>query len=340
MTALKGGAVEAFLRKPDPHCRVVLVYGPDAGLVSERMETLAKLFVDDPNDPFQLVRLDGDDIAGDALRLADEAHTVPLFGGRRAIRVRTGSKNLAPSLAPLLATPPQDAVVLVEAGDLPPKNPVRSAVEASPHAAALPCYADEARDLPRIVEAGLAEHGLRIEEEARGFFISLLGADRLSTRSEIEKLGLYARGRGVVKLADVEAVMADTGAVNLDAVIDSVFTGDAATLDAMLRRCLDEGSDPGMLVGAVLRHAYVLQKARIAIESGTDFTTAEGAARMHFKRKDAFRKQLRNWTAAALDDATARLAETQAIVRRHPRIAAAALSRALLAIALAAGRRG
>ena len=340
MTALKGGAVESFLRKPDPRCRVILVYGPDAGLVSERMEALAKLLVDDPSDPFQLVRLDGDDVAGDPLRLADEAHTVPLFGGRRAIRVRAGAKNLAPCLAPLLTTPPVDAFVVVEAGDLSPKNPVRSAVEASPNAAALPCYADETRDLPRIVDAGLAEHGLRIEEEARGFFISLLGADRLSTRSEIEKLALYARGTGVVRLADVEAVMADTAAVNLDAVVDSAFTGDAETLDSMLGRCLAEGSDAGMLVGAVLRHAYVLQKARIAIESGTDFTAAETAARMHFKRKDAFRRQLRNWSAAGLDEVIERLADAQATVRRNPRLAGAALSRALLGIALAAVRRG
>ena len=47
------------------------------------------------NDPFALVRLDGDALASDPARLVDEATTVPLFGGRRAIRVRAGSRNLA-----------------------------------------------------------------------------------------------------------------------------------------------------------------------------------------------------------------------------------------------------
>jgi DNA polymerase III delta subunit len=61
---------------------------------------------------------------------------------------------------------------------------------------------------------------------------------------------------------------------------------------------------------------------------------------MHFKRKDAFRRQLRNWSAAGLDEVIERLADAQATVRRNPRIAGAALSRALLGIALAAVRRG
>ena len=339
MAALKGGDVEAFLRRPDPRYRVVLVYGPDSGLVSERSASLARILVDDPEDPFQFVRLEGDEIAGDPLRLADEANTVPLFGGRRAIRVRAGSRNLAPALAPVIAAPPQDAVIVIEAGDLPPRNPLRAAVEGAACGAAMPCYADDLRDLPGLVDRALRERGLEIDGDARSALVAALGADRLASRSEIEKVALYAHGRGRVTLDDVEAVTADTAAVNLDALIDAVFAGDPQTLDTMHRRCLDEGMDPGMLIGAALRHAYLLQKTRIAIESGTPAGDAENAARVHFKRKPAFQRQNRIWTAAALDDAIARLAEAQAMVRRSPRISGALASRVFLSLASAAGRR-
>lgn len=339
MAALKGGDIEAFLRRPDPRYRVVLIYGPDSGLVSERCAVLARGLVDDPDDPFQFVRLEGDEIAGDPLRLADEANTVPLFGGRRAIRVRSGSRNLAPALAPVLAAPPQDAVIVIEGGDLPPRNPLRAAVEAAPSGATLPCYADDIRDLPGLVDRMLRERGLDIDPDARSLLVAALGADRMASRSEIEKVALYAHGCGRVTVADVEAVTADTAAVNLDALIDAVFTGDAATLDSMLRRCLDEGMDAGVLIGSALRHAFLLQKTRIAIESGTPATEAEAAARVHFRRKQAFQRQNRIWTAAALDDAVARLAEAQALVRRSPRIAGASTSRVFLSLASAAGRR-
>ena len=55
--------VDRFVRDPDPRVGLVLVYGPDAGLVRERAERLTRAIVDDPGDPFRLVRLTAADIA-------------------------------------------------------------------------------------------------------------------------------------------------------------------------------------------------------------------------------------------------------------------------------------
>src|ERR1700758_363729 len=93
MVALRGKEIDAFLARPDPARPVVLLYGPDAGLVRERAEALLVSAVDDPNDPFSLVRLDGDELSAEPSRLVDEAMTIPLFGGRRAIRGRAGSRR-------------------------------------------------------------------------------------------------------------------------------------------------------------------------------------------------------------------------------------------------------
>jgi len=102
MVALKTGHIDSFVAKPDTARAVVLVFGPDAGLVSERVDAIVKISVDDINDPFALVRLDGDVLASDPARLIDEATTVPLFGGRRAIRVRAGSRNIVPAVEAVL----------------------------------------------------------------------------------------------------------------------------------------------------------------------------------------------------------------------------------------------
>ena len=84
MTAIKAADVDSFVARPDPARPVVLVFGPDAGLVSERVNALIKASVDDMNDPFSLVRLDAEELAADPARLVEEAQTIPLFGGRRA----------------------------------------------------------------------------------------------------------------------------------------------------------------------------------------------------------------------------------------------------------------
>src|SRR5438105_3570022 len=77
MTLIQPRSADAFVRKPDAHMAIVLVYGPDTGLVSERVKALVKVSVDDPEDPFQLVQIDGDEVSSDPARLADEAFTIP-----------------------------------------------------------------------------------------------------------------------------------------------------------------------------------------------------------------------------------------------------------------------
>src|SRR5215470_17402891 len=54
MVAVKAADVDAFVARSDSARRVVLVFGPDAGLVSERVRALLAASVDDMNDPFAL----------------------------------------------------------------------------------------------------------------------------------------------------------------------------------------------------------------------------------------------------------------------------------------------
>ena len=112
----------------DPRIGIYLVYGPDIGLVNERAKIVAERAVDDPADPFQLIRLDGDDIAGDPGRLADEAGTMGLFGGKRALWIRATSRNIAPAIDAVLKNELQDTIIVVEAGDLAKTSPLRNLV--------------------------------------------------------------------------------------------------------------------------------------------------------------------------------------------------------------------
>src|SRR3984893_18242036 len=103
MVALKAAEVDAYIAARDPTRTIALAFVPDAGLVSERADAMVRAAVDDPNDPFALVRLDGDELAGDPSRLIDEANTVPLFGGRRAIRVKAGGPAFCGAVVTLVA---------------------------------------------------------------------------------------------------------------------------------------------------------------------------------------------------------------------------------------------
>src|SRR5438105_282143 len=142
MVALKPAQVEAFLARPNPAQPIVLVFGPDAGLVRERAQALIGAAVDDPGDPFSLARLEGDELASEPTRLVEEANTIPLFGGRRAVWVKAGARNFTPAVEALLAAPAPDCRVVIDAGDLKRNAPLRAICERPRNAVAPPCYAD------------------------------------------------------------------------------------------------------------------------------------------------------------------------------------------------------
>src|SRR5579864_3127988 len=137
MVALRGREIDTYLARPDPARPIILLYGPDAGLVRERAEALLASAVDDANDPFSLVRLDGDELSAEPSRLVDEALTIPLFGGRRAIRVRAGSRSFASGIDALADVPLKDCRIVIEAGELRPESPLRKACERARNAAAI-----------------------------------------------------------------------------------------------------------------------------------------------------------------------------------------------------------
>lgn len=340
MVAIKKADADAFAARPDKSRPIVLLYGPDAGLVRERAERIIRASVDDLNDPFALVRLEGDDLASNPSRLLEEAHTIPLFGGRRAIWIKAGSRNFAPAVEPLLSAPPADCRIVIEAGDLRRTSPLRTICEKAKASAAIACYADDERDLARLIDEELREAKLAIAPEARSTLVSLIGGDRQASRSEIRKLVLYAHGRPQVGLDDVLAVVADASALMLDAVADAAFAGRTGESETQFAKALDAGTSAGTIVSAALRHVAQLHKARLAIEAGEQ---ADEALRgfippLHFSRKPTVESALKAWTSSRLERAMELLADALFNARRTPALAEALGQRVILQVAMAARR--
>jgi DNA polymerase-3 subunit delta len=335
MVSVRHSEADRFIAKPDRSIHVYLVFGSDNGLVSERARTLAHASVADPKDPFQLIRLDAETVAADPVRLVDEANTLPLFGGRRAIWVEAGTKSFNTAVETLLTAPPPDCVLIIEAGPLKRDAPLRRMIEKSPIAAAIECYPDDAAGLGRLIEREVEAIGATISAEAKQVLIASLGSDRLSTRSELEKLLLYAHGSRQIRLEDVEAIVTDASALSLEAAIDGAFASDFATIDATASRVYAEGGDTTQLLSAALRHGILLHRARLELDRGATTAAAIDAVapRLFFKRKQALERQLRLWNEIRLARALALLADAIGRARREHRLAEIITVRAMWSVA-------
>jgi DNA polymerase-3 subunit delta len=342
LVALRGKDIDAFLARPDPGRPIILLYGPDAGLVRERADALMASAVDDPNDPFSLVRLDGDELSAEPSRLVDEAMTVPLFGGRRAIRVRAGSRSFASGVDTLADSPIKDCRIVIEAGELRPESPLRKACERAKTAVAIGCYPDTERDLAKLIDEELRVSNLRIAPDARAVLMSLLGGDRQASRNELRKLALYAHAAGEVTLDDVMAVVADASELKLDPIVDAAFAGNPAVVESEFAKAMVAGTYPGVIISAAQRQAAWLHKSALAIAEGTPASAVleGGFPRLHFSRKGAVEIALSNFSAMRLVGIIDQLGTAALEMRKQASLAAVIAQRTLLAIAANAKRRG
>lgn len=303
----------AFLKAPDPAVRVVLVYGPDRGLVRERLDILTRTVVDDIADPFRIAEMPANTVKDDPARLADEAAALSLTGGRRVVRITDATDALSDTLGAFLDAPAGDALVLVMAGELGPRSSLRKLCEGAGAAAALACYADDGMALEQVIREALRPHAMTVGHDAMAYLVAHLGGDRLLTRAELDKLITYKGAPGEITLTEASACVGDTAALGLDDLAMAVADGDDAQAQRVLDRLLRSGTGPIPILRGVSRHFQRLHLAAGAMAGGASADQAVGGLRPPPipKHRARLTAQARRWDTARLGQALDLLLEAE-----------------------------
>lgn len=342
MTAVKPRDQDRFLQNPPDAVRLFLIYGPDNGQVTQRCRGLEKTLEAASASGGALIQLLPDDLSSDQARLATEAYSTSLFGGMPIIRVSApdGRQNIMASLKPLLDTPPEEAFVIVEAGDLKPSSPIRKGFEAAPRAASIACYEASQSDMASLIKRKLSHANLTIDNEALDIMVANLATNRLLAENEIDKLVLYAGDSERITAIDVIAIIGESLDLRFDRLIDNALLGHAEALENDLNRLKSERQSPALLLSQTLRHLILLARLRQDIDQGTSVSGVIEKARppIFFKRKANVTATLRIWPSRALATARKGIADTLLATRRQPHLDYALTFQALHRVA-AMGRR-
>lgn len=331
MVAYKASAVASFVKSPKPECRAVLVYGPDAGMVTERASALAQRFVGRDKGETEMVRLDERDLADNPARLEIELNTKPMFAAQSVVRVTAGPRLDVPALKALIAGEFANALI-VEAGNLRTDSALRKLFESHKTAAALPCYSDD-RSLAGLIEAELERAGLSIDREARDYLMTRLGADQALSRAEVVKLALYAQGAGRVSHEDVEAIVGDAAETALENFVYATSGGDPRAALSELQRLAAAGTDKQAALSALGRHFTQLHRvASAASGAGLEQSVRSLRPRPHFKREPIFVAHCKRWGAARLAHALPLIQEAIRRSRRSPDLEGAFAERLVLTL--------
>ena len=335
MSIVKSTVADAFVQRLPNDIRFYLVHGADEGLTHDRSKAIVHNLVDGDLNPLRLVRLDGDLVARDPGALADEVRTVSMFGGSRAIWIDAQGRDLLPALEPLFARPPTDCTIVIKAGQLRKEAALRSVFESMPNGVSIECYSDELGALGNLIDSEIRLAGLSIAPDARYALLALLGADRQTTRGEIEKLTLFASGKARIEAVDVEAVVADAAPSNLDDLIDHTLLGDLLAVEASATRFFHEGGDPDFLMMRLVARLTLLHGLRIEMDQGRPFDAACQAVfvRLPAAARRSLARQAERWTSESIARRLPSARAASARVRGEPRLARVLATRLLWTLA-------
>ena len=312
--------IASFLAKPDPAVRIILVYGPDAGLVRERVMHLAKLTVSDLNDPFRVASVPPSALSEDAGRLFEEMAAQALGGGRRLVRLQTPGESVAGMIGALIQEMPDaDSLLLIEGGDLDKRSKLRAVCEdETPLACAIPCYVEDTAARQRTITDILTAEAIKAPREVVAALADILPPDRMAMRSELEKFAVYVGKGNAASLADVHASVQDAGAAELDDLIFAVGGGEAKRAMQLIERLFAEQTAPVALLRAAQRHFVRLHWARAQMDNGLNATDAVKRLQppVFWKHESAMAAQLRRWPRARAEQALRRLYDAEAAVKR------------------------
>jgi DNA polymerase-3 subunit delta len=342
---IRSAAIDAFLKAPPPKVEIVLLHGRDAGLVRERSKSLEALVLGPGADAFRRIELGEPALKEDPGALYAEAAALAMMGGRKFIRVRISTEPASAALEAYVAAragggPRPDALIVIEAGELKAAQKLRKLAESCDFAAALACYPDDSGSLEAFLDRHCREAGARLTPQAKSLLLDRLGADRGTSRQELDKLLLYAGSTPEIEARDVLAIVGDGAAAELDQLIEAVLSGDSAATARLAQR-LRQTAAPVRILRALSLQLDRIAAARSAPggRAANQFdgrSAPAGGRTASYSQAQSTARHLGRWSAPMTARAQGLVLEAEISCKTTGYPAEAIVERTLLMIARAA----
>lgn len=328
-------SIEAYITRPDPRHRAMLLYGPDAGLVRERAKRLTASMLGSAPDPFALVELTEAAILADPARLSDELSAISMMAPKRVILVRDAGDKLTKIIEGAAQAFNDSTLLIICADELSTRSSLRAWFDKENACASLACYKDEARDVQDVIRKSFAAAGISADYDIVQYLSQQLGNDRYVTYQELEKLITYAGDEKQFRLAEVQALVEYNRDTHLDDVVTAVADRNLQSLDAMLTLMLREGTQPIAWIRALQRYFNRLYSIKSQMMNGSQ--TAEQIIQslrppVFFKQVPSLTRHVQNWNLGQIVKALKLLVAAELACKTSDLPPVAASSRKLLQV--------
>lgn len=214
--------------------------------------------------------------------------SMSLFAEKKLIELRLRSAKLDDAARKLLiaylSAPPPDTVLLMTSPRLD-SSATRTQWyrQIEEKCLVVPLYAIDPHRLPEWIVSRAQQRGLQIDPDAVQLLADRVEGNMLAADQEIEKLSLlFGAGRtsqgpsqpnspaddARITVQRIARSVADTARFTVFNLIDACLAGQGVRAIRSLRRLRDEGSEPLMILGMMVKEVRLLTELRLGLDRG------------------------------------------------------------------------
>ncbi len=253
--------------KKGKYRHVYLIAGKAELLISEATEFLTDQFQKKVESSLNIRQLDAEETRAE--EIVEEACTPPFFSEKRLLIVKNADKWSAAeqkTLVPLLKHPPE-FTVLVLIGESTGKLQVISNILKKSGAVVVADLPKE-RDLIEWIRHRARMKGKSISGPAAAHLLEFVGKELRELTNAIDKLVNYVDKRKNIEVEDVSGALDDVRTRSIFELTDSVGNRRLAVALKSLRRLLETGNSPLMVISMLSRQFKLMWQAKEALRQG------------------------------------------------------------------------
>ena len=257
-----------------------------------------------------------------ALAAADQ---LPMMASRRVIRIADvrvsatgGNRDTLRDddealLTAYLERPSESSVVIFVADEFDKRR--RIAKLLTERATAVEFSELRDNELASWARDKVRDAGSEIDDRALRLLVMLVGADVRRLTTEIEKLSTAALPDRVISAELVEGLVANSREIPNFDLTDHLIAGRKKEALRVLKKILDDGSEPIMLLGLISYNIRRLLAAKEAMSQGADRAEVARIAKLRYSDQEAFVAAARRADTKRLTRAVQLLAETDLAIK-------------------------
>lgn len=252
------------------------------------------------------------------------AEQIPMMSSRRVVRITdvrisaTGFRDTIteahePVLSAYFSRPSATAVVIFVADELNGVRKMSKLLKENSTAVEFTTLSD--LDLSNWARDRFSDAGVEIDNAVLNRLIARVGPDVCRLTNEVNKLATAVLPNRTITSELVESLVPASRQMNSFAFTDLLIAGRASQAVTALRKILDDGAEPVMLLGSLSYTYRRLLMAKEMMERGLDRREVANAVKLRYNDQESFLAAARRARLSSLTKAIQRLAETDLAIK-------------------------